>query len=109
MLLMAVTQTVREELVASKSMTAVKILCHVMVRYQPGGLAEKELILRQLESPAGCTTISDALQGLRKWIRCRQRATDLSVQEPDPFLLLKGLNRIRRCWRLTRICHFVCR
>ena len=55
MLLMAVTQTVREELVA--------ILCHLMVRYQPGGLAEKELILRQLESPAGRTTISAFASG----------------------------------------------
>ena len=96
MLLMAVPQTVREELVASKRMTALKILCQLMVQYQPGGLAEKELILRQLESPMECATIPEALQGLRKWFRWRHRATDLSVQEPDPFLLLKGLNRITK-------------
>lgn len=46
-----------------------------MVQYQSGGLAEKELILRQLETPAECTTIADALQG-----PCRHRATDLSVK-----------------------------
>ena len=58
MLLVAAPQTVREELVPSKSMTALKILCHLMVQYQPGALAEKELILRQLDSPAEGTTIS---------------------------------------------------
>lgn len=96
MLLMAVPQTVREELVASKRMTALKILCQLMVQYQPGGMAEKELILTQLESPTECSSIPDALQGLRKWFRWRHRATDLSVQEPDPFLLLKGLTRITK-------------
>ena len=73
-----------------------KIIYHLMVLYQPGGLAEKELILRQLESPPEATSFSDALQGLRKWGRWRTRATDLGVQEPDPFLLLKGLNRLTR-------------
>ena len=33
-----------------------------MVQYQSGGLTEKELILRQVETPAECTTIADALK-----------------------------------------------
>ena len=96
LLLMAVPPDQREELISAKRLTAMKIICHLMVLYQPGGLAEKELILRQLESPPEAVGLSDALQGLRKWSRWRHRATDLGVQEPDPFLLLKGLNRLTR-------------
>ena len=96
LLLMAIPPDQREELISAKRLTAMKIVCHLMVLYQPGGLAEKELILRQLESPPETTSLSDALQGLRKWSRWRHRATDLGVQEPDPFLLLKGLNRLTR-------------
>ena len=89
LLLMAIPGEQREELISAKRLTAMKIICHLMVLYQPGGLAEKELILRQLGSPPEATSLSDAL-------RWRTRATDLGVQEPDPFLLLKGLNRLTR-------------
>ena len=67
-----------------------------MLLYQPGGLGEKELILRQLEAPPEAGSLAEAVQGLRKWSRWRNRAGDLGVQEPDPFLLLKGLNKITR-------------
>ena len=95
LLLMAIPLDQREELTPAKWMTAMKIVCHLVVLYQPGGLAEKELILRQLESPPEAVHLSDA-QGPRKWSRWRHPATDLGVQEPDPFLLLKGLNRLTR-------------
>ena len=96
LLLMAIPGEQREELISAKRLTAMKIICHMMVLYQPGGLAEKELILRQLESPPEAANLSEALQGPRKWGRWRTRATDLGVQGPDPFLLLKGLNRLTR-------------
>eukprot|EP00434_Breviolum_minutum_P029251 symbB.v1.2.025873.t1/scaffold2543.1/size76562/5 len=50
----------------------------------------------RLERRVSSMLLMAALQGLRKWFRWRHRATDLSVQEPDPFLLLKGLNRITK-------------
>ena len=96
MLLMALQPSLREELVASKRLTALRIVCHLMLLYQPGGLAEKELILRQLEAPPEAGSLAEAVQALRKWSRWRNRASDLGVQEPDPFLLLKGLNKITR-------------
>ena len=94
LLLMAIPEGQREELISSKKLTALKILCHLLTVYQPGGLAEKELILRQLESPAEATSLGDAVQALRRWSRWRRRAGELGVLEPDPFLLLKGLNKI---------------
>ena len=96
MLLSAIPQGLREELVASKRLSALKIVCQLMILYQPGGLGEKELILRQLESPPEATTVAEAVQGLRRWFRWKGRASELHVQEPDAFLLLKGLNRLTK-------------
>ena len=96
MLLSAIPQGLREELVASKRLSALKIVCQLMILYQPGGLGEKELILRQLESPPEASTVADAVQGLRRWFRWKGRASELHVQEPDAFLLLKGLNRLTK-------------
>ena len=45
-LLMAIPLDQREELISAKRLTAMKTVCHLMVLYQPGSLAEKELILR---------------------------------------------------------------
>ena len=97
LLWMAIPLDQREELISAKRLTAMKIVCHLMVLYEPGGFAEKELVLLQLENPPEAVNLSDALQGLRKWSRWRHRATDRGVQEPDPFLLLlKGLKKLTR-------------
>ena len=94
MMLQAVPEAQREELVSAKRLTAMQVLCHLLVTYQPGGLAEKEVILSSLENPPEAQTVPDALQGLRRWMRWRRRATELAVSEPDPFILLKGLGKV---------------
>ena len=94
MLLASLPESQREEMVAARKLSAMQILCQLLVAYQPGGLAEKELILRSLELPPEAATLGEAVIGLRRWSRWRRRALDLGVSEPDPFLLLKGLNRI---------------
>ena len=94
MLLQAVPEAQREELVSAKRLTALKVVCHLLMTYQPGGLAEKEVILSNLENPPEAVTVPEALQSLRRWARWRRRASELAVTEPDPYLLLKGLARI---------------
>lgn len=94
MLVMALPDVQREELISTKRLSALKIICHLLKTYQPGGLAEKELILRSLESPVEVSSLSEAVQALRRWSRWRRRAGELGVLEPDPFILLKGLNRL---------------
>ena len=96
LLLMAVPEGQREELISAKRLRAMAIICQLLVTYQPGGLAEKELILRSLELPPESSNLVEAVQSLRRWARWRRRAADLQISEPDPFLLLKGLNRIIR-------------
>lgn len=67
-----------------------------MVQYQPGGLSEKGIILKNLESPAEASTLTSALTSLRRWLRWKRRAEQLGVAMPDPSVLVKGLNKITR-------------
>lgn len=62
LLLMAVQELQREELISSKQLTVLSIICRLLVIYQPGGLAEKALILRSLELPAEAVNLSEAVQ-----------------------------------------------
>ena len=96
LLMVSIPEAQKEELVSTKRITAVKILCHLFTTFQPGGLAEKEVILRSLETPVEASAVAEAVSALRKWMRWRRRAMELQVSEPDPFLLLKGLGRIIR-------------
>jgi len=93
---MAVPASQGEDLISSKRLTALGIVCQLLVIYQPGGLAEKELVLRSLEQPAETPNLPEAVQSLRKWMRWRRRASDFKICEPDPVMLLKGLNCIIR-------------
>eukprot|EP00435_Cladocopium_sp_Y103_P038530 s827_g10.t1 len=94
MLLKAVPESQKEELVAGKSLSAFAIMAHLQILYQPGGLGEKETILRNLEMPPEAATLPEAVVQLRRWSRWRLRARDIGVAEPDASVLLRGLTRL---------------
>ena len=94
MLLKSVPEQQRTELVSTKRLAVYGILCHLQVVYQPGGLGEKQMLIRNLEEPPEANTLVDAVQGLRRWVRWRQRAKELQASEPDPTVLVRALNRI---------------
>ena len=96
MLLMGIPESQREELIATKQISAMGIICRLFNIYQPGGLAEKEVILRALESPPEANNLTEAVSGIRKWMRWRSRAKELGVSEPDASILLRGLGKIIR-------------
>ena len=50
LILRALPEGAKEEMVATKSMTCYAILCKLMASYQPGGLVEKGVILQNLEN-----------------------------------------------------------
>eukprot|EP00435_Cladocopium_sp_Y103_P037786 s3094_g10.t1 len=52
--------------------------------HQPGGLGEKETILRNLEPPT------------EKWGRWKTEASDSGVAEHNPSVLMHGLNKLSR-------------
>ena len=96
LLMAAVPTPIREEVVSTRSVTAMGILTRLCTVYQPGGLAEKALILTSLESPKEESTIVGAVQSLRRWIRWRRRASDVGVSMPDPTVLMRGLTRLTK-------------
>ena len=94
LLLRALPDGAREEMVATKSMTCYAILCKLMASYQPGGLVEKSVILKNLESPPEVDSLASLVVGLRKWMRWKQRAQELGVTIPDPTVLARSLSKM---------------
>ena len=96
MMLQAMPEQVREELVSTRRMSVFSIITHLYVIYCPGGISEKQNLLKNCEDPAEVQTLADAPMALRKWIRWRQRATEIGAITPDPALLVHGLLRMTK-------------
>ena len=96
MILQAIPQGVRDELVASRRMTTFGAITYLLVAYSPGGVSEKQNILRSLEEPPEIQNVMDAPIALRRWLRWRNRAKELGAVPPDPALQLKGLLKMSR-------------
>ena len=96
MLLHSVPENVREELVAGRKMSVFSILAHLFLTYCPGGVLEKQMLLRSLEDPPEVTSIGDAPAALRRWMRWKARTAEIGAVIPDAALLLKGLNRLTK-------------
>eukprot|EP00435_Cladocopium_sp_Y103_P062154 s1305_g23.t1 len=94
MLLQALPESLKAEMLAGRITHSVEIIFRVFTRYQPGGLGEKALLLRQLvdgKAPAG---IGEFLEQVRGWKRNLRRAQELKVATPDPTLLMGALDRM---------------
>ncbi|CAL1145464.1 unnamed protein product [Cladocopium goreaui] len=96
LLLNALPQTMKEEVIAAKSITALGILSRAMLQFQPGGLTERSAILTALEAPMEAATVGSAIQQLRRWMRWKRRALEVGVSIPDSSILMKGLGRLVR-------------
>ena len=81
---------------ATKSLTPLKIVAKLMTIYQPGGLQEKTVILRQLEDPGEPANTAGAVSLLRKWLKWFRRAQDVGLSLPDASILVRGLTRLMR-------------
>ena len=90
LLLAAIPEGLREEVVSSRSLSTLGILTKGMIQYQPGGLAEKSAILAALESPQEAQSIASGVTTLRRWLRWKRRAEDLGVSIPDATILVRG-------------------
>ena len=94
LLLRALPESQREDIIAGKDLSVLAILTKLMVNYQPGGGQEKAAVLAALELPAEANTMGEAINGLRKWLRWKKRAVDMGLVLPDPSVLLRGLDRL---------------
>ena len=91
MMMSAVPASIKDELVATKSLSPLKIITKLMTIYQPGGLQEKSV--KQLEDPGEAAGTSAAVAQLRKWLRWMRRAEDVNLSLPDASILMRGLTR----------------
>ena len=93
-LLGATPDDIKKELVATRTRTTLEVLARLMVIYRPGSALEKGQLLRRIESPEQATTVQEAIEGLRQWLRHYQRARDLKLSVPDPSVTLRGIDQL---------------
>ena len=96
MMLQAVPDQIKEELVSSRRMSVFAIVTHLYVADCPGGISEKQNLLKSLEDPPEISTLGESPAALRKWLRWRQRATEIGATTPGPTLLVRGLVRMTK-------------
>ena len=92
MLQAAVPPSVKEELIASRSLHCVGLLYHVLRLYQPGGLQERTRLLDQLSSPGKASSSMEGVTKLRNWFRALARGMTMGVSIPDSSIMLRGLD-----------------
>ena len=93
MLLGALPEGLKGEVLSTRSTNTV-ILYRIYVRYQPGGLGEKTLLLRQLVDGKTAGGPSEFVEQVRGWKRNLRRAQELNVTTPDPTLLMGALDKM---------------
>ena len=96
MILGAVPEEIKRELVATRTKSTLEVLCRLMVLYRPGSASEKSLLLKKLEEPGAAGSPQEAVEALRLWLRVYQRARDLALVTPDPSILLKALDGLAK-------------
>ena len=67
MILSSLPDTVRAEVLALRLTGTLAVLGRVMVLYRPGSAAERQQILKALESPSTATSAAEAVDMLRRW------------------------------------------
>ena len=94
MLQSAVPQSVRDELLATRSLHCVGLLFQILKVYAPGGLQERAQVLTELTNLGSAKGASDIVSALRMWSRCHARAVSMGVNIPDPALILRGVDAL---------------
>ena len=92
MLLKAIPETEQQALVTERALSTTAILFRLLVRFQPGGAGEKQILLQQLTTMPKSSNVQDLAANLRNR-RCHfGRAQEVEAVLPDGILLLKALD-----------------
>ena len=84
MLQTAIPQTIRDELVATRSLRCVGVIClicHVLRLFQPGGLPERTRLLEQLTIPGQVNSATKAVNKLRGALTRAQQTIRKGTEE----------------------------
>ena len=95
MLLTSMPEDLRADMVARRStQDCVRMLFRAFTYYQPGGSAERQDVLRRLQSPsefAGGDSLECVLKTVRAWPRWLERCRAVKMAPPDASVLARGL------------------
>ena len=93
MLLGAVPDTIKEEIISARKLTTDQVLYKLYVTYQPGGASERTKLLQCITDAKCGTALGDVVEWIRLWRRYVQRATELQIVLPDGLVLLGALSK----------------
>ena len=93
MIIAAAPKDVREEVSASRTSGLLPLVSRLFVIYGPGTLTERELGLKHIADPPVGTTVSEAVEILRRWKRWCARMTELGGVLPDPSIQVRALTK----------------
>ena len=94
MIMASLPTRIKDELVVTKALTSTNALFRILLAFQPGGLAERQKLIANLQEPGAATNARHCSDQLRRWHRWLSRAHDLGVSPPDPAILLAGLDKL---------------
>ena len=96
MLLQAAPESVSSQALAARSFSTVGPLFQILKQFQPGGLSERQELLKSLTDLSPASHPSDAVLVLQSWFRHIARARATQVQLPDGSLLLAALDAMAK-------------
>ena len=83
LLLESLPESIANELISIRQTSPEEVLFRVLTLYQPGGLQERTVLLKQLESLEPFKNPQDGVVQIRGWERRRLRAQELKATLPD--------------------------
>ena len=96
MILHAVPESVSSQALATRSLSSVGLLFQILKQYQPGGLGERQELLKSLTDLTQASHAAEGVLTLQSWFRHVARARAMRVQLPDGSLLLAALDAMAK-------------
>ncbi|CAE7622325.1 KCNH4 [Symbiodinium sp. CCMP2592] len=98
MLLSAMTSELKADMLSQRiSQNAPKMVFRLFTWFQPGGSAERQEVLRRLQTPQDYVVgegVQDALKEIRGWPRWLARCSNMGMVPPDPSVMARGLHSV---------------
>ena len=98
MLLGAMPQELKGDMVAQQlTQRAPAMLFRLFVWFQPGGSAERQEVLKRLQSPQDylkADSVEAVLAEVRSWPRWLSRCRAMGMSPPDPLVMSRGLQAL---------------
>ena len=86
MLLKSLPEVEQQALITDRVLSSTAIIYRLLVRFQPGGAGEKQLLLSQLTAIPKGKDINEIAAGIRNWRRHYGRAQEVDATLPDGVL-----------------------